>query len=116
MSTLVERDRRWAVVGDDAGYLRPGPSPPRGAGVFALLGILVIAVASATAPATQASVSLAGANEVSTSETDSTDAPAQSCPGGDEVLWPERNPGPAGKCRNLPDQLASPALSSASEP
>ena len=77
MSTLVERDRRWAGVGDDAGYLSTGPSAPGGAGVLALLGLVLVAVAfwaaahgaSAAIPAEQASVSLASAIDTPTFET-----------------------------------------------
>ena len=45
MSTMVERDQRWAAVGDDASYLSIGPSAPRGAAVLAVLGLVSIAVA-----------------------------------------------------------------------
>ena len=77
MSTMVERDQRWAVVGDDAGYVSIGPSAPRGAGGLAVLGLLSIAVAvwalgagsSAALPAEQVPVSLASAINVSTFET-----------------------------------------------
>ena len=77
MSTMVDRDRRWAVVGDDAGYLSTGPSAPRGAGVLAVLGLLLVAVAvwavgggaSAPVPAEEAPVSLASAIDVPTFET-----------------------------------------------
>jgi quercetin dioxygenase-like cupin family protein len=77
VSTLVERDRRWAVVGDEAGYLSTGPSAPRAAGVLALLGLVFVAVAvwavddgaSAPVPAQQAPVSVASAIDVSTFET-----------------------------------------------
>ena len=77
MSTIMERDRRWAVVGDDAGHLSTVPSAPRGAGVLAILGLLLVAVAvwavrdgaSAPVPAEQATVGLASAIDVSTFET-----------------------------------------------
>lgn len=73
----MERDRRWAVIGDDAGYLSPGPSAPRWAGVLAVLGLLCAAVAvwaggagtSGAGPAHQSPVSLASAIDVSTFET-----------------------------------------------
>ena len=77
MSMMVERNQRWAVVGDDAGYLSPSPSGPGGAGVLAVLGLLCIAVAvwavgagsSAAIPAEQAPASLASAANVPTFET-----------------------------------------------
>ncbi len=77
MSTMVERDQRWAVVGDDPVYLSTGPSAPRGAGVLAVLGLLSLAVAvwavgtgaPAAVSAQQSSVSLASAMDVATSQT-----------------------------------------------
>ena len=86
MSTMVERDRRWAVVGDDVGYLSSGPSAPRGAGVLAVLGLLCIAVAAwaagagapAAVPAQQAPVSRASAVDMSTFETHEPHAPQAS--------------------------------------
>lgn len=77
MSTLVERDRRWAGVGDDPGYLSTGSNAPRGAGVSALLALVLVAVAfwaaadgaSAPVPGQQATVSLASAIDTPTFET-----------------------------------------------
>jgi quercetin dioxygenase-like cupin family protein len=77
VSTMVERDRRWAVVGNDATYLSTGPSTPRGAGVLALLGLVFIAVAvwavgagaPGAVPAQRAPVSMASAIDVPIFET-----------------------------------------------
>lgn len=74
MSTMVEGDRRWAVVGDDAGHLSIGPSAPGGAGALAVIGLVLVAVAlwaaadgvSAPVPGQQAPVSLASAVDVPT--------------------------------------------------
>ena len=105
MSTLVERDRRWAVVGDDAGYLSTGPNAPRGVGVSALLGLVSIAVAfafwaaadgwSAVIPAEQAPVSLASAIDTPTFETHepvALQAGTTSYAPGESSGW-HRNPG-----------------------
>ena len=104
MSTLVERDRRWAGVGDDAGYLSTGPNAPRGAGVLAVVGLVLVAVAvwaigggsSAAIPAEQAPVSLASAVNVPTFETHelaALEAGTSSYAPGQSSGW-HRHPGP----------------------
>ena len=103
MSTIVRRDRRWALVGDDAAFLSPGPSAPRWAGVLAVLGLLCVAVAvgavgaggSAAVPAQQAPVSLASAVDVSpfrTQEPDALLADTSSYAPGQSSGW-HRHPG-----------------------
>ena len=76
MNTLVERDQRLALVGDDAGFPSAGPSAPRWAGVLAVLGLLCMPWRSGQSgagapalPAQQAPVSRASAVDVSTFRT-----------------------------------------------
>lgn len=103
MGSRMERDRRWALIGDDAGVLTPGAPAPRWAGVLAVVGVLGVAVtagalgasAPAALPLPQVLVSPAASVDVATTITEEPmalqDSTSSYAPG-QHTLW-HRHPG-----------------------